>query len=419
MPSRPRHAACRALALAFALALAPAAPRLALAAAPDQPAASDEHGQDDRGTDGVTRQNADETSDKKRKPEAPTVEKEVSTDGETWSDAVDAPSFAKVSYRVTGTLPRYGEAPDECPYAFVDTFEPGIGVDASTVRVSLLRDGVASDVTGAFQVGVEGRVLTVYCPDLKAAIDGLLPTDRFAMTYGAAIGARPDKGLSNPNENAAKIRYRAEGGQQSETPEDVAFVYSYEVVLVKDAEDSASPLPGARFALRDGMGRWLADDGWTSDESARKTLATDKEGRLGFEALGCGTYELVEVAAPEGYGAIGPVRVTMTRTGGTDGGARALKAAVEGAELVSVDPARGAVTVAAADPRTSVPDKTPQRVSTTQAAAAATPTTPTAATQTSRGVLAKMGDGQTHPPAIIAAAGVVTLLAAGCAERRD
>lgn len=288
------------------------------------------------------------------KEAAPTVEKEVSVAGGAWSDAVDACAGDALSYRVVATLPGYAEPQGSYPFAIVDEREEAIEVDATSVRVTL-GGGEGRDVTSAFEVSVSDGTLVASCPDLKAAFPDASAGDEIALTYEARLSQDPDCGLSDPNENSARVRYVDDGGRERETPEDVAFAYSFALALRKVEDGTSTALEGAAFAIRRDDGRWLGEEGWVADEASRLAMRTGRDGLLQARGLAAGTYELHEVEAPDGYLAISsPVRVTIART--QDGQGRpSLAASAEGASVASADAASGVVTVEVGDPKAGSP----------------------------------------------------------------
>ena len=289
-----------------------------------------------------------------QKTSVPTVQKqvaEVSPNGHrSWGETADAGVGESVDYRVIGTLPSNWDEFDAYRYEFHDDFSAEMSVDAGSIKV-VIKDGDKEplDVTDAFRVEVVGHGLSVSSVDLKAAAPAVSKNGKVILTYSASIV--PDgatAGPAHPKKNFAHIVYTAqagtkgaESGDTAKTKEDGATVYTWALELNKVSKDSAAPLEGAKFALRDADGAYIAANGARSKEPVE--LVTDRDGVVRVSGLDAGTYELRETEAPSGYEVMAdPVSVTIASE--FEGGAPVLSARENGnLTTVQVDETTGDV----------------------------------------------------------------------------
>lgn len=294
------------------------------------------------------------------KSAVPTLSKEVSLDGSDWGDRVDAPAGADLLYRVTATLPNYTESYDRYPYAFVDTHEPSIGIDADSIRIELLSGEDASDITKSFDIVSQGGVIRASVDDLKTTFPDLASDAKFRMSYRARLSGTPDLGIANPNENACHLEYMTDimaekkpgtygSGKMDQTPDEVTFVYSYGVELRKVAEGDSRSLPGAAFEATDEEGRPFVDGGLGQPGSPAKALVTADDGKASLLGIGTGKVTLTETKAPDGYEVVPPVRISLSR-GTTINGKAELNVQVDGAEIDELDSQGGILHITVKDP---------------------------------------------------------------------
>lgn len=320
--------------------------------------------------DDVTDSSPATTTQPASKTVTPTSTKEISHDGKVWTDAISSSVHETIYYRVTGTMPGYKEPYDDYPYAFIDTNDGNIIVDAGSVTVSWIHDGEATDVTDKFGVvqSEDGKKLTVGLDDLKTAFPDIDPSDTFVLMYEAKFAQTPAIGFAHPNENKCYIAYSGERegdrppdtygpGTPQETTPTITWAYSYSIDILKVAKDTRTPLAGAKFAIKNLDGKWLTDDSWDEDEAKHKIFETDSNGHTIIKGIGLGSYSLVEVEAPAGYEKIGDTDITVaTAQGGEKSKTLVAKASGE-AVLKSVDSGEGVLSLELGDPKTEDPNK--------------------------------------------------------------
>lgn len=329
----------------------------------------------------------------------PTVDKEISVDGENWSDVLDSGSFSHLFYRVKGTLPEYLNWHESYYYAFVDKSDATILVDGSSVHVSLVSPDKTEpeDVTGSFSVTFAGDTMTVACENLKKAFPELTADCYFLLSYEADLGKAADLGMANPNENACHVTYLRDGGDVDNTPDDMTFVYSYALDVSKLEKGTSTKLAGAKFAICDSSGLWLSETGWTHDVAKRTIFTTNSSGQIAISALGTGTYKLVETEAPSGYSKIDPITFTLSRS--KDNSENSLSAKAEGAKVTSVDAKSGHVAMAVEDPKTDK-DKEPTTPSSNNGTHGSS-VNRSSGTSGGSGALSKTGDDTAAMPIVV------------------
>jgi len=110
--------------------------------------------------------------------------------------------------------------------------------------------------------------------------------------------------------------------------EPIVVTYSYTLTKV-DGEDNNAALEGAKFVIKESglSGKYLAydeDDGWTlvdSIDGATKITSLTGTGYVTFNGLAEGSYEIIEVEAPEGYSLLKesiPVSINVNTTGNNE-----------------------------------------------------------------------------------------------------
>ena len=303
------------------------------------------------------------------KVELPHVDKqigEVDAQGKvTWQKAADASVDVDVPYRATGTLPSDWDKYRAYTYNFVDTLDPALIPDTSSVKVEWIsKSGKAlGDITPAATVSFSSpdHVLKVAFADLKQTIPDSKATDRLRLTYTCRLDAsKATAGTADPNDNYIKIQYTQwhDGtGPLGESPEDYARALTWRIDLLKVDTDKKT-LAGAAFRVRDAHGRYVKADGTTTDDPDAAEVVTGKDGIAGVSGVDAGTYTVEEVSAPKGYGKLsGTFSVTIDHNL-KDPQNVEMSAAVAGnaaASLVRTDSQGGVAEVAVVNESTKTP----------------------------------------------------------------
>lgn len=287
-----------------------------------------------------------DTGTAETKSAIPTLKKEVGEGDEgtaTYGKRADACINARVSYRLTGTLPDDYDSWSVYPYAFIDTCDPDMAVDKDTVTATAYHDG-SETLLADPQVTVKGRKLTVAWDDLKQAAPDLAFGDEIIVTYKARIKYGTKKyGQKNPFTNSAVLSYpdRTTGGMTQTEPVQ-CHVYTYVLQVQKLSADGKTPLNGAQFMLTNANRTLVYQDGSSARSDA--VTATNHKGRWVCHGIDAGSYCVEEVSAPKGYKALkNPIKVTIRSnvTGNSDRLKLSVKA--KGAKVASVDAAKGII----------------------------------------------------------------------------
>ena len=302
------------------------------------------------------------------KAEQPALQKQVRVAGGDWASVVVASVGASLEYRLVGTLPRNYDSFPAYMYSFEDTWENGIEVDPSSVRVEL----GGQDVTSAAQITFGENSLSVAFDNLKTELPTLGTSRMVTVTYSAKLGAAATAGLMDTNDNRATLTYPAHPtraalgvatsghalrvatasrtaatstGSSTGTTETVqCSVVTWKLKVTKTDAATGNVLAGAGFTIQREDGSYLAEDGTSvSDPSQAYVWRTGDDGTFEFTGAGNETLTVTEVEAPNGYDVAEPFSVTF------DGSTSGLTATADGCTLDAVDSASGAVAVTLTD----------------------------------------------------------------------
>ena len=285
----------------------------------------------------------------------------LSDDGETWVLSDDTGVYegddgklaaTTLSYRIVGTVASNIEDYDSYYYAFVDELPSGFALDSTSriawsVTASL--GGSTATLTSSFgcsAVLAGGQsTVTWACSDLLAALEAAFPEGdlseaqiilEYSLDYTAeeveALFSTASS-LDEPQTNSVHLEfsnnpYSNGTGSTSESTEDEARHYSYNLQILKVDEDGTTALSGAVFALTDSEGKVMGNQ-----------IVADSNGSFTFTGLEAGVeYTLTETSVPKGHKSIDPIRFTISAT------TNATTGLVEAISVEEVDDPTGAAT---------------------------------------------------------------------------
>lgn len=328
------------------------------------------------------------------KAEAPTLTKQVRTDGD-WSDFAIAGNDLDPQYRLVGTLPKNYDSFPSYHYKFDDTAAAGLTINASSVKVvAESADGATvQDLTDQAKVTAAGSNLTVEFADLKAekCLPQLGDYKKIVVTYTAHLGASAGIGLSNKNTNDATLTYTrkptpsaskqaaydsatvkgttagttaapvvkraafrarkggwsvraAAGSSDATSKRQQCEVATWAIRLKKVSSTNNAALVKAGFTVQDAQGLYINTDGTASkDQTSASVWRTGDDGTVVIANLPNGDFTLKEVEVPDGYKAAPDTTVTIK------GSQSDLDASTNDAQITHVDSGSGMVDVTVKD----------------------------------------------------------------------
>ena len=221
-------------------------------------------------------------------------------------------------------------------YTFTDTMTAGLTLDASSVKIYVVKTGAdvaegAADVNRACGTVTAANETDETKADITIAFSDTWLKENWGkdivIKYSATVNKNAvvaDKG----NPNTAKISY---GNQDNPlTHEETVKVYTAKISVIKQDGDK-QPLAGAGFKLKNSSGKYykLKDEGvtWiTESEDTEAGSAADKgdehfsddEGNVPpFTGLANGTYTLEESTVPRGYNKAPDVEIVIAEKSAT------------------------------------------------------------------------------------------------------
>lgn len=276
----------------------------------------------------------------------PTVDKQVhdetadaeagATDG--WGESADHAINERFQFKLIANLPADTNfnAYEKYKVVFTDTMSVGVtfeSIDSVTVDGVILTSDQYTATAAADQAGGSW---TLTIEDIKG-ISGVNLTDGadIVVIYNAHLNEKAQinhESGNTTNQNKVYLQYsnnpNASGeGELGKTPEDIVWVFTYEVDNTKvDATDSTNktPLAGAGFRLYDSTGTTeiglIYDDTLSayrpvrSGETAVEMTSADSTGVFNIKGLDAGTYVLKETTVPEGYNKCADTTVVIKAT---------------------------------------------------------------------------------------------------------
>ena len=287
----------------------------------------------------------------------PTVEKKVNNK----TEADIAQIGEKVTFTLTGTLPKNYDDYKTYQYIFHDTLSEGLTLDADSITVKAYENdtdvvtlAANADYTiltgnGVSETNDPKCSLEIKFDNLKN-ISGLTKDSKIVVEYTATVNSKATAGKTTPNTNKVHLEYsndpNAEGiGTTGKTPEDKVNVYTFKLDVTKvDAQNTDNKLSGAQFvlataddltitadnfnengevtegttttnliAVTGSTPTYVIDDGTAT--SKMYVMSTDTNGALNINGLKSGTYYLYETKAPDGYNKLTkPIKIEITAT---------------------------------------------------------------------------------------------------------
>lgn len=297
----------------------------------------------------------------------PTVDKQVhdetgdAEDGATdgWGESADHAINETFQFKLIANLPADTDfdAYETYKVVFTDTMSDGVTFESIE---SVTVDGVtltAEQYSCTAEAGQVGGSWTLTINDIKS-ISGVDLSDGadIVVIYNAHLNESAQvnhESGNTTNQNKVYLQYsnnpNAGGeGELGKTPEDIVWVFTYEVDNTKvDATDSANktPLAGAGFRLYDSTG--TTEIGLIYDETisayrpikdgeiAVEMKSADSTGVFNIKGLDAGTYVLKETTVPTGYNKCADITVVISATHAEDTGGTSATTTLDNSSTVT------------------------------------------------------------------------------------
>ena len=238
------------------------------------------------------------------------------------------------SYTITTTVPNYvGYKVDGYQFTVSDKFaaDAPLSYKAGTLTVKIdgqtLTQGTDYTVTGfdatskTFTIDLSNYIKAQGFKGEATADSTFTNADLVGKTvtveYKATVtGSTGSTGAANtpmteyPNDPS-------NGENKQKVPGSPVKVFNFDYTLVKKDKTTGDPLEGAKFAIKNAAGEYLAytlnaagEGAWsklnakpesTADGTASGVFTTGRDGKVKFPALDEGKYTIEEIAAPNGY----------------------------------------------------------------------------------------------------------------------
>lgn len=235
------------------------------------------------------------------------------------------------SYKITTTVPNYvGYKVNGYQFTVSDKFDKNAPLSYKTGTLTVKIDGQALTQGTDYTVTGFDPTSNTFTIDLSAYIKaqgfkGILAEDSkftndklvgktVTVEYKATVtGSTGDNGAAN----TPTIKYPndpSNNESKQEVPGTPVKVFNFDYTLVKQDKTTGDKLEGAKFAIKNAAGKYLAytlnADGagkWSTlaakpaADATSGVFTTGKDGKVKFPALDEGKYTIEEIAAPNGY----------------------------------------------------------------------------------------------------------------------
>lgn len=250
------------------------------------------------------------------KAEYPTIDKEVN-DAEVEYGQV-------VEYTITGKVPDT-TGYEDYTYTVNDTMSGLTLTGEYDVKIGGTSIKESSNVTGTVPAaGATTFTMTINVMKYQEQVG-----EPIVITYKAKVSK--DAVVIGPegNANNATLVYTNKPGETTTSTPETVKVYTCQIDIEKvDGSDTSKKLSGAEFALMnaegkyykltDGVVSWvtIADATYDNIVANATVVTTNELGAAAFQGLQAGTYQLVEIKAPQGYNLLtSPESVTINASG--------------------------------------------------------------------------------------------------------
>ena len=272
------------------------------------------------------------------KNQKPNINSKLVWNGTEWVPANSLNVGDVVEFQINATLTNYDGEKQIKEYVFTDImadgFSPviedslkvyvtpqgGIETEISNFTYSLINDPAdPNDFTVTIPWATYNEETGIWASIYAASCE-------IRIEYSATVLDTAELG-ANGNKNKVKLSWNYVDGRGDEDPDEPETItYVYMITINKVDANGNTPLAGAEFVLRKGnetdgykylkytaaTETALADVEWVDDIKDATVYTTDANGSAIISGIAEGTYELVEIKAPEGYNLLSaPVTVTV------------------------------------------------------------------------------------------------------------
>lgn len=195
-------------------------------------------------------------------------------------------------------------------YVMEDKLDDGLTLNTDSITV-MIGDTTLAAGADTYTLTLNENGFTLNFNMKKLTANGAHKDEMVQVKYNATVNSNA---VNQVEWNNASLTYTKKTGEETLT--DKEYVYTFKLIIDK-TDGGANKLANAQFVLKDGDRFYSVDTNgnvsWVVDQAQATVVTTDALGAAEFAGLKAKAYQLVEIAAPEGYNKIDdPIDITLS-----------------------------------------------------------------------------------------------------------